>query len=471
MQYIIISMLTIFLFTYVVYIVANKLLSIQIHIKYIFLCACCALIISIILPRLFVGFAGLTGTLSIVFLFALVSSYGIAYYYDHAMQQAPLKNDVMAATVENASLFPVDSSEIFSIISHPNTSSEIDNLEYVTEDLAEAEDINEDVSEIIDFIDEPIIDEPIIKEYLYPIKIKKHDIVLLSSKKKDQIEQNIIKNVLAKLDKKTNSITESITKKYYYPIKYQNVTILEKPEINNPTLKPDDSGNIVLKTDEKVEVLDNLMKHIIEEKLPDISFLPTMLLQPTKASEDPVVLEQHVATEIVTTYVSSEQLSDLPEQQEPAITLEDDSISGDAKEEITTDDMDLSTKDLDTLMDYAFALKEQRDFLQALKVFRQALLLYPSSEVGPFLVMEIGNILKNIGSYNEAITIFTEGRLLPGVINNDMLEQEFINNIAYLRIVKNILIKNSLKFMPFNQLPENVYKEINAEFCEWRNQL
>jgi len=453
-------MSTIFLFTYVVYIVANKLLSIRIHIKYIFLCACCALIISIILPRLFVGFAGLTGTLSIVFLFALVSSYGIAYYYDRAMQKVPFKEDLTAATVENPTLSPVDSTEIFSIISHPNTNIETDSLED-TEDVVEA--INEDISETINCVDELIMDEPISKEYLYPIKIEKHDFVLLASKKEDQTKQHSIKSILAKIDKKANRIAESITKKYCYPIKYQDVTILEKPETNNPNVKPIHSENIVLKTEEKVEVLDNLMKHIIEEKLPDISFLPKTLLQPTEDSEVPV------ANEIVTAHVPSEQLND--DQQRQEIVLQDHSVSENTKEEISTNDIDLSTKDLDTLMDYAFVLKEQRDFLQALKVFRQTLLLYPSSEVAPFLVMEIGTILKNIGSYNEAITIFTEGRLLPGVINNDMLEQEFINNIAYLRIVKNILIKNSLKFMPFNQLPENVCKEINAEFCEWRNQL
>jgi len=129
-----------------------------------------------------------------------------------------------------------------------------------------------------------------------------------------------------------------------------------------------------------------------------------------------------------------------------------------------------SSNDLDVLMDFAFLQKEQRNFLEALKFFQQALRLYPDSEAAPFLVMEVGTILKNLGSYNEAIEIFTKGRLLPGVINNSMLEQEFINNIAYLRIINNILVENSLKVMPFNLIPENAFKEINAEFSEWRNQ-
>ncbi len=139
-------------------------------------------------------------------------------------------------------------------------------------------------------------------------------------------------------------------------------------------------------------------------------------------------------------------------------------------EEIVDQELYPSSTDLDVLMDIAFLQKEQKKFSQALVTFRRALFLYPNSEVSPFLVIEIGAILKNNGLYNEAIQVFTEGRLLPAVMNNASLEHEFINNVAYLRVVKNILIKNSLEFTPLNQLSSDTLKEIDDEFCEWRSQ-
>jgi hypothetical protein len=83
--------------------------------------------------------------------------------------------------------------------------------------------------------------------------------------------------------------------------------------------------------------------------------------------------------------------------------------------------------------------------------------------------MEIGTILKNSGQYNEAIHVFCEGRKLPGVQKNTMFDLEFIKTIAYLRIVKNILLQNRLGDISFKNIPGTVLKEIDSEFREWRN--
>lgn len=304
MEYILISIMTISVFTYIVYILANKLLAVQMHLKYLILCACCALVISLILPRFLIGFAGLTGTLGIVIIFAIISSYFITYYYDDAMQKVTLENTATTNTIDTAEI-------------------------------------------------------PLMPNLNYSLQIS---------------------NAEVKLEK-------------------------------------------IVEIDEKVEVCNDLMN-----------------LEQQKDS-----LNTSLMSEAIQEYQETSSSNDLSDSYP-------------------------SSSDLDVLMDFAFLQKEQRHFLQAVKAFRQALTLYPDSEVGPFLVMEIGTILKTIGSYDEAIKVFSEGRLLPGVINNSMLEQEFINNIAYLRVIKNILVKNSLEFMPFNLIPENAFKEINDEFCEWRNQ-
>ena len=126
-------------------------------------------------------------------------------------------------------------------------------------------------------------------------------------------------------------------------------------------------------------------------------------------------------------------------------------------------------EDIDSLLDFAFLCKEQRNYSMSLKAFRHALKLYPDNEAAPFLVIEIGTILKNEGLYDEAIRLFSEAKNLPSLQNDPILEQEFISTVAYLRIVKNVLLQHRLGFISFNNIPNAIVKEIDDEFKEWRN--
>lgn len=391
MEYIIISIMTISIFTYIVYMLAKKLFSTQIHIKYFILCACCALVINLILPRLFIGSAGLTGTLGIVTIFAIISSCFIAYYYDNAMEKVALENDVATTLVEFPCSEPLqtDIKKDIQLTADLTTIFETNDLEMIVKITESTE----------------VITDSIAKKYFYPMIYQEQD------KPFNQMSRsvNVLRNI-AEEPEELITMAESTLKQYNYPMIYEEY---------NPKILLSN----IFKINEEVEVGNNLMN----------------LTEQTDVINTPLVLEKF------------QEHLDVPNSNELS-----DSFP--------------SSNDLDVLMDFAFLQKEQRNSLQALKAFRHALALYPDSEVSPFLVMEIATILKNLGSYNEAIKALTEGRLLPEVSKNSMLEQEFINNIAYLRVVKNILVKNSLEFMPYNLIPENAFKEIDAEFCEWRNQ-
>ena len=120
---------------------------------------------------------------------------------------------------------------------------------------------------------------------------------------------------------------------------------------------------------------------------------------------------------------------------------------------------------LDDLLDFAFSQKEQHNNLLAMKAFKKALKLYPDNEMSPLIMVEMGSILKNEGNYDEAVDIFTTGRDLCK--NNKVLQQQFIDAIAYLRIVKNILAEYQLKPRPFSSIPMDIVNKIDAEFQEW----
>ncbi|MBP2632121.1 MAG: Tetratricopeptide 2 repeat-containing protein [Firmicutes bacterium] len=125
---------------------------------------------------------------------------------------------------------------------------------------------------------------------------------------------------------------------------------------------------------------------------------------------------------------------------------------------------------LDDLLDYALDQRDNNEKDSALYAFKKALKLYQKNDYAPFIVIEIGNIYKNTGLYDDAIVIYNKALKLPSLIHNDELRQEFINNIAYLRIVKNALLRRNISRTPFKDISQKIFSEIETEFQIWRTQ-
>lgn len=122
---------------------------------------------------------------------------------------------------------------------------------------------------------------------------------------------------------------------------------------------------------------------------------------------------------------------------------------------------------LHELVKIAYRAKEEQNDAAAFNAFLQALKLYPESLAAPYFVIEIGTLLKSQGAYDAAINLFSEGRNLPATLQNPILDQEFVQNIAYLRIAKNILLERMISPLPLHQLPADIMAEIDHEFAEW----
>jgi tetratricopeptide (TPR) repeat protein len=135
-----------------------------------------------------------------------------------------------------------------------------------------------------------------------------------------------------------------------------------------------------------------------------------------------------------------------------------------------TDNLLNSTPDsisAELLMSAGFAAKELRKYDEALNAFTRALASQPSASTVPYLIIEIGALLKSKGSYDEAIALFSDAQKLPVLICNHLLQQEFVNMVAYLRITKNVLLAKGRSLMAFSQIPAAVVAEIDAEYTEW----
>ena len=405
MEYISITLLTITISTVLVYIVSNKVFRIQIRLIPLVLCALGALVISIVLPRIIVGFAGLAGTFAILCICAFIFAYLIAYYYDQSsdetkaeLEETPPTQVEPAVGLINAS--PDSYSPVHSILGTSYTS---DSKNDSSDSLAKVPDTKKDF--------EPIELAPV------------------------EMSETTIEEQLA------TSLTEELA----LP---DLAEALQAEELEEATTQE--------------QPADSLKEELA---LPDLAeALQAEELEEATAKEQPA---DSLAEELA--------LPDLAEafQTEGSVKLTVvDNISSEIVEETldsTNEVIYPEAEDIDSLLDFAFLCKEQRNYSMSLKAFRHALKLYPDNEAAPFLVIEIGTILKNEGLYDEAIRLFSEAKNLPSLQNDPILEQEFISTVAYLRIVKNVLLQHRLGFISFSNIPNAIVKEIDDEFKEWRN--
>lgn len=366
MQYIIITSLSIVISAYLIYVLTNKLLNIQLNVKPLILCVCCALLVNIILPRIIIGFVGVIGTVGILTIITIVFAFSIAQY-----------------------------NEKFKMYSEEN------NGESVTKNIIREAESSE-----------------------YGVLWEKPEIIIAAAVPIPIVASSSVRSVAKKTD-----IKSELKEKSVMP-------------------KEDDANNVIALETEVLSV--------------DIA-VSDMHIDPISTSEKQIVKLIDKSEELEEVYELKDENRNVELEENSEMVQVEDEL------QVPINVFDSSSRDLDGLIDSAFIYKEQRNFIQALKVFRQALILYPNSEAAPFLVMEIGTILKNSGQYNEAIHVFCEGRKLPGVQKNTMFDLEFIKTIAYLRIVKNILLQNRLGDISFKNIPGTVLKEIDSEFREWRN--
>lgn len=122
---------------------------------------------------------------------------------------------------------------------------------------------------------------------------------------------------------------------------------------------------------------------------------------------------------------------------------------------------------LDAILDYAYEQQSRHNYANALFAFRQALHTYEEDSYIPFIVIEMANIYKQTGSYDEAIGVYEHSLQLPVIVADHSTQEKFAASISYLRIVKCILIKHKQMKMPFSKIPSEYMREIEFAFQQW----
>ena len=119
---------------------------------------------------------------------------------------------------------------------------------------------------------------------------------------------------------------------------------------------------------------------------------------------------------------------------------------------------------IDDLLDFAFAQREKCIFDDAIMIFEMAYEMYPNSPFSMLLITEIANTYKQSGNYDAAISAMQKG--LEDT-NEEIYKKEFIASIAYIEIIKNILITNRIDLLPYEEIPDKVKEDIAKSFSSW----
>lgn len=412
MGYLAITICAIAVTIWIIYRLANNVFHLGLKLKPLLLCAVCSLFISVIIPKIVVGFAGLAGTLVVLAIVAVIFAYFVAYYDD---RDETSKLVPASACIEGtADPLPVmgDTGNSFSDTAEAGVVSNDDIVVSSVNQENSAGKAAEEYS-VVDYSYETTgIDE----------EEKETDIVFDTPLNGDS--PNLGEHRLMEVEKALNSFTSvnNLSAELQDDIQELNVPHSEELAVEF----------IASNSDKAVSTENRQTELIIEDTLSSV--------------------EAEVETEVE---VEAEVPSDL-------LLMEDNA-------QVIGQSEDIMPASLDELLDMAFTFKEQTNNAKALLYFREALKLHPTSEAAPYLIVEIANILKNKGAYDEAIKIFTEGRNLPGLQQDEMLVQEFTDTIAYLRIVRNHLLQRHLGFVPYDKIPSEVFQDIDEEFREWRN--
>ena len=119
---------------------------------------------------------------------------------------------------------------------------------------------------------------------------------------------------------------------------------------------------------------------------------------------------------------------------------------------------------MDDFLDYAFEQQSKGNALEAIAAYRAALERYAEDGYAPFIAIDLGNIYKNRADYDAAIQVYEDALDLPAVVRSDGTYQEFVKNLSYLRIVREVLARHNALEVPFSQIAPACMDEIEAEF-------
>ena len=255
-------------------------------------------------------------------------------------------------------------------------------------------------------------------------------------------------------------------------------------DVEEPSTANDDELN-----DDNLDPVEDFPLEKVFEPLPEIKSedadKPIKLEEKPEPKEDfpleevfkplPIVKPEEIEkqteqqqTEPVEKKVKRTEFFPLQEVFRPLSTLKIDKLEEYAQDEKNSPHEDepnsIDNDTLDDILDKAYNERDKGHVWQAIELYKKALERYRNDEYAPFVAIDLGNLYKEEALYSKAIKIYEEALRLPAVKRNATIKKEFASNLKYLRVVREVLLKNHMLSMPFDKLSKEILQEIDTEF-------
>lgn len=159
-------------------------------------------------------------------------------------------------------------------------------------------------------------------------------------------------------------------------------------------------------------------------------------LPETQATSEPeTIVEAEVAEEPETT--AEAEVTEEPETTaEAEVAEEPESISeAQPAEEAPVPTLPEGLDSMDALLDFAFAQTGAGAYDLALLAYSTALEQYRNDDYAPFIVIDMVNLYKSQGRYQEAIDCVHNAMDIPAIQENPAYQQNFQNYLAQLKSI------------------------------------
>lgn len=124
--------------------------------------------------------------------------------------------------------------------------------------------------------------------------------------------------------------------------------------------------------------------------------------------------------------------------------------------------------DFEYYLELGFSAQEHCNYKAAIIAFQKAIDLEPGNSATLLVIVEVCALLKLLGYYDEAINQMERGRSLAVRLDEQAMIQQFVDGIAYLRILKNTLMTEGVIFTPYQALSTEIKNIVDDEFRQWK---
>ena len=184
--------------------------------------------------------------------------------------------------------------------------------------------------------------------------------------------------------------------------------------------------------DEKIPQVTSEPETIVEA---EVTEEPETMVEAEVTEEPEIMAEVEVAEEPETT--AEAEVAEEPETTAEAEVTEEPETTAEAQqaEEAPLHALPEGLDSMDALLDFAFAQTGAGAYELALLAYSTALEQYRNDDYAPFIIIDMVNLYKSQGRYQEAIDCVHNAMDLPAIQESPAYQQNFQNYLAQLKSI------------------------------------